>query len=218
MNKTLQQIRSCLVENDQTQILELAKQNKRMLSYLGALTYDPEQLIAWRAITALGVTAGWYAKQDLEFVRIHLRRWMWLLNDESGGIGWRAPEAMGEIIRSHPYHLSEFIPILISTLDLEPEDAPPFRAGTLWALGRLAQVVPDRLCPGLPAITACLFDPAPQTRGMAVWCLSQMNAADAIENWQPLLEDKKTVQIYQDGQITEHIIAELAAQALHKLS
>lgn len=217
MNKIIPQIRNCLVKNDQAQILELAKQNKRMLSYLAALTYDPEQLIAWRAISALGVTAGWYADYDLEFVRIHLRRWIWLLNDESGGIGWRAPEAMGEIIRANPQNLSEFIPILISTLDMEPEDAPPFRAGTLWALGRLAQVVPDQIYAALAAITACLSDPAPQTRGMAVWCISQMKSAQAVDNWKALLEDKKTVLIYQDGQIIQHSIAELAAQALQEL-
>ena len=213
MNKIIAQIRSCLVENDQARILELAKQNKRLLSYLAALTYDPVQLVAWRAITALGVSAGWYVHQDLEFVRIHLRRWNWLLNDELGGVGWHAPEAMGEIIRADPQRLGEFIPILISTLDLEPEDAPPFRSGALWALGRLAQVVPDQICAALAEITACLSDPAPQTRGMAVWCLTQMNAADAVEDWKALLEDEEPVLIYQDGQITEHIIAELAAQA-----
>lgn len=216
MKKPLQQIRSILEENDQAQILELAKRNKRILSYLIALTYDPDDLVAWRAISALGTAASWFAVHDLEYLRIHLRRLMWLLNDESGGIGWRAPEAMGEMIRACPQHLGEFIPILISTLDMEPEDAPPFRPGALWAIGRLAQVVPQALLEAIPMILPCLCDSDAQTRGMAVWCLYQMKATAGMHNREELLSDNEPVLLFQDGFIDTLSIAELAVLALNQ--
>ncbi|HSQ27934.1 MAG TPA: HEAT repeat domain-containing protein, partial [Anaerolineales bacterium] len=197
----IRQIRTLLTRNDLDKIPSLAERHKRILSYLTALTYDPDNLVSWRSITALGLSAGVIAEKDPEYVRIHLRRLMWLLNDESGGIGWRAPEAMGEIIRSRPELFGEFIPILVSILDMEPEDAPPFRAGTLWALGRLASIAPSQIESALPNILICLVDSDPQTRGMAIWCLSQMQSTAAITNKQDLLKDENPVLLYQDGQI-----------------
>ena len=38
------------------------------------------------------------ADSDMEAARVIMRRLMWNLNDESGGIGWGSPEAMGEIL------------------------------------------------------------------------------------------------------------------------
>ncbi len=211
----IQQLRDYLVEYNLAAIQKLAAQNKRLLSFLTALTYDPNPLLAWRAITALGVAAGEIANHDPEYVRVHLRRLMWLLNDESGGIGWRAPEAMGEMIRSRPDLFAEFIPIVISILDMEVEDAPPFRAGALWAIGRLVQVVPLEGKSTLALILPCLDDPDPQVQGMAIWCISQMGANIDVPNWDELLQNQKPVQFYQDGQILELTFAQLAILGKH---
>jgi len=40
-----------------------------------------------------------------------MRRLMWNLNDESGGIGWGNPEAMGEILACHEALANEYAPI-----------------------------------------------------------------------------------------------------------
>jgi len=44
-------------------------------------------------------------EKEMESARVIMRRLMWSLNDESGDIGWGAPEAMAEIIACHfiPY-------------------------------------------------------------------------------------------------------------------
>ncbi|MCX7670289.1 MAG: hypothetical protein N2439_09480 [Anaerolineae bacterium] len=125
--------------NDLAGIVQMAGQERRILSYLTALTYDPEPTIAGRAVQALGAAAGTIADTDAEFVRGHLRRLFWLLNDESGGIGWRAAEAIGEIIRARPEQFAEFIPNLIGLLDLEPEDAERFQPGILRGIMRVAE-------------------------------------------------------------------------------
>ena len=210
----INQLRSWLVEYNQEEIINYARKKKRVLSYLTALTYDPEPLLSWRAVSALGVAAGCIADQDAEYVRVHLRRLMWLLNDESGGIGWRAPESMGEIIRARPQLFGTFIPIVIAVLDMEPEDAPPFRPGTLWALGRLAQVAFDEIYPALPWIIPCLKDPHAQTRGMAVWCLMQLHQGRTVVELQSLVQDEKPVLVFQNGEILNTTVSQLASQAI----
>jgi hypothetical protein len=46
----------------------------------------------------MGEVMAHLADKDMESARVIMRRLMWSLNDESGGIGWGAPEAMGEIV------------------------------------------------------------------------------------------------------------------------
>ena len=201
-----------LVAQDYAAILEVSRHKRRTLSFLTALTYDPDSLIGWRAVEAMGLVAGLTAKEDPEFVRIHLRRLQWLLNDESGGIGWRAPEAMGEIIRNQPDLFAEFIPIVISLLDMEEEDVIPFRPGILWAIGRIAQVRPDATQPALPWVYPCLSDPNPQTRGMAVWCLGQLRLEIPSEVTETLLTDDAPVKLYVDNQLVGTTVSQIASQ------
>jgi hypothetical protein len=209
-----EQLRDWLANQHYEAIVELGGRNKRVLSFLTALTYDVEPLISWRAVEAMGLAAGRIADEDPEFVRVHLRRLMWLLNDESGGIGWHAPEIMGEILRSQPERFTEFIPIIISILDMEEEDAVRFRAGTLWAIGRLGQIMPKAVQPAIAWIIPCLKDPNPQTRGMAAWCLGQLGASKHLVGHETLLEDDGRVVFFADGQLVSKSVAQLAHEAL----
>lgn len=133
-------LRGFLEQGDLAAIVRSARGSRRVLSHLTALTYDPDPAIADRAVTAMGLVAAELADADPEFVRGHLRRLFWLLNDESGGIGWRAAEAIGEIIRARPTQFAEFIPNLIWLLDMEPEDAGRFQPGILRGIMRVAEV------------------------------------------------------------------------------
>lgn len=208
-----EQLRNLLVNEAYGPIIELAGHKRRVLSFLTTLTYDPDPLIAWRAIEAIGLAAGRIADDDPEFVRIHLRRLLWLLNDESGGIGWRAPEAIGEIIRNRQKQFAEFVPIVISLLDMEEEDVGKFLPGILWAIGRLGQVMPDAAKLAIPGIVPCLNNPDPQTRGMAVWCLGQLHAANHLLP-EVLLKDDSAIDVYLDGQLVCKSVAQLAGEAL----
>ena len=63
----------------------------------------------------MGEVVSKIAENDLEFARIIMRRPMLNLNDESGGIGWGAPEAMGEIMARSEKLAEEYHKILIHT-------------------------------------------------------------------------------------------------------
>ena len=209
-------LRRWLGANDRSSLLGYAFHHKRTLSYLTALTYDRDPLIAWRALDACGRVAEQAAANgDLEWVRNHLRRCQWLLNDESGGIGWRAPEMMGEIVRRLPDALAEFIPLVALLLfDMEDEDAVRFKNGHMWAVGRIAQVRPREVEAGQPWALLALEDRDSQTRGLGVWCLAQFPAelrpAELQTCLPALLKDQGQVQIFDGENLVETSVAVLA--------
>jgi len=204
-------LRTHLSAYDLPEISAMAAHSRRVLSYLVALTYDPDPLIAWRSIEAFGIVAGAMADRDAEFVRGHLRRLLWLLSDESGGIGWRAPELIGELLHHRPEQFAEFIPLLVALLDLEAEDAARFRAGTLWAISRVAEVAPQPLLAAAAEIESYLEDDDPQVRGLAALCLVRLNRASVLAG--ALLEDPGVVTLYSAGQITTVTASQIARAA-----
>ena len=83
-----------------------------------------------------------------------MRRFLWSLNDESGGIGWGAPESMAEIMCLHEGLRAEYLHMLLSYLREDgPEpfqdgnqlELPQLQQGVLWGVGRLSQKYPDLL-------------------------------------------------------------------------
>jgi AraC family transcriptional regulator of adaptative response/methylated-DNA-[protein]-cysteine methyltransferase len=167
-------LRGWLLEAEYEPVLELASSKKHILSLLTALTYDIDVSVSERAIAATGLAAKIIAERDPEYVRNYLLRLFWLVNDESGGICWRAPELIGEILYNCPT-FDQFFPMLTSLLDLEKEDAPLFRRGTLWAIGRVAQAAREAMLPALPQIQVCIVgDEELATKEMALWCMRQL--------------------------------------------
>ena len=67
-----------------------------------------------RAAIAIGIVTAKLADHDIESARVIMRRLMWSLNDESGGIGWGAPEAMAEIMARNNKLADEYLKILVS--------------------------------------------------------------------------------------------------------
>lgn len=134
----LSTLRQWLLEAEFTSILELVRSKKRVLSLLTALTYDADPEISNRAIQVSGLAAAVIAERDPEYVRNYLLRLFWLLNDESGGICWKAPELIGEILYNCP-QFEQFVPMVLSLQDLENEDSAQFQAGVMWAIARIAK-------------------------------------------------------------------------------
>ncbi len=188
---------------------------KRVLGSLVASTYDADPRISWRAIEALGVAASRVAEDDPDHIRQLLRRLLWLINDESGGICWRAPEAMAEILRRQPTLYADYIPIVTLLLvNLEEEDLERFRAGVLRAIGRLGGLARDSFQDVAPAVVSALIDSDPQVRGMAVWCLHEVGRADLLAGRLDLIADEDPVDLYEDGILTRTTVSQLVQRAL----
>jgi hypothetical protein len=99
--------------------------------------YSLDDIIKFRSTAAMGALVQRMAAKKIEDARIILRRLMWNLNDESGGIGWGSVEAMGEILSLSKPLAKEFQSILFSYINpggtfLEHE---MLQRGSLWGVG-----------------------------------------------------------------------------------
>jgi hypothetical protein len=206
-------LRELLEAGNAAEIAELASRRTRVLGTLVSLTYDREPLVAWRAVEAMGMAADRVAGSDADAVRSHLRRLHWLLSEECGGFCPYAPQAMAEIIRRRPLAFSEFASIVTTLLEtLAEEDLTFYRGGILWAIGRLASVARAEVESALPRVQACLDDPDPQIRGMAVWCLVQAGQRDRLQDRAELLSDAGSVELFEDGSLHRTTVGGLAAR------
>lgn len=174
-----------LRSGDFVSILEEAGASRRILSRLTGLSYHPEEQVAGRAMQAFGLAAARIAARHPEYVRGHLRRLFWLLNDESGGIGWRAPEMIGETIACCPGQFDEFISPLAYLLDMEEEDAPRFRPGVLRALLRIAVQRPEAIAFARPLLTPLQTNDDPSARALAEEILALTNSVQDRKNLDP---------------------------------
>lgn len=208
-----QRLRDLLARGDLGGIARLAERRTRVLGDLLPFTYDADPQIAWRAVEAAGVAGARIAERDAAAVREHLRRLHWLLSEESGGICWRAPEAMAEIVRRRPDLYGDYISIILHLIvEMAEEDLEHFRAGLLWAIGRLAGVAGHQVDDVLPAMVAALDHPDGQVRGMAVWALAEAGRADLVET--ALRADTAPVAFYVDGTLGRTSVGALARRSV----
>ena len=144
---------------------------RQAVNPLFSFFYNSDELVRWRAVAAMGAVVSNLADHDMESARVIMRRLIWNLNDESGGIGWGSPEAMGEIMARHERLAEEYHKILISYImpDGNYLEHEILQRGVLWGIGRLAHARPylvkkfaDLLCPYMES-------PDPILRSLAVW-------------------------------------------------
>ena len=135
---------------------------------LQPLLFDADALVAWRAAEALGRVAAVRAREDVARVREPLRRTLWLMNDESGGVLWMGPQVLGAALANVPALRRELLDVLASYLE---ED--PFRAGARWALWRVALREPKAVAAAAGgALASSWRDPDPDVRGHAALALA----------------------------------------------
>lgn len=147
MKRLKKEVLQLLEQNDfEKQIQKIQKYDERKLvNALFPFLYSTDKKIKKHAVTAMGEVVSKIAEDDIEFARTVMRRLMLSLTEESGGIGWGAPEAMGEIMARSEKLAEEYHKILISyTLgggnELDFED---LQKDVIAGLRRLSVVRPD---------------------------------------------------------------------------
>lgn len=102
-------------EKNFEQIEKVSLNNPIVFGWLISLSYDKENSISWKAIQAMGHVAKAYVEAgEFESLRNTIRKLLWSMTEESGGVGWRAAELIGEIIYASPAKFKDIIPILWS--------------------------------------------------------------------------------------------------------
>ncbi len=213
------QVRQLLSEDDFTSSLTSLCQlpGRRVVNPLFSFFYSGEERLRWRAITAMGAVVCRLADTDMESARVVMRRLMWNLNDESGGIGWGSPEAMGEIAARHARLADEFANIIVSYINPEGNflEHEPLQRGSLWGVGRLAHARPA-LARSAAAFLPFFYDsPDAYLRGIAIWATGPI----LEDRWRPRLAarltDKAPLRLFLQMRITPTTVAELARVALN---
>ena len=181
-----------------------------------------DETLRWHAISAMGQVVADIADREMEEARIIMRRFMWGLNDESGGIGWGVPEAMAECLVHHEDLAQEYAHILVSFMRedgfyLEYE---PLQRGLMWGVGRLAQVRPELLLEkkAVQYLLPYLQSKDASVRGLAAWALGNLKAEKAKGQLTALTASTSPVRLYQQGTITETTEGALASQVLSQFA
>lgn len=169
-------------------------------------------MVRWHAIRAFGWIVPKIADDNMESARIIMRRFLWSLNDESGGIGWGVPEAMAEIMVRDDRLAQEYLHMLVSYMREDgPElfqdgnylELPMLQRGLLWGIGRLCSARRQRMREiGVVAeLRGYLASGDPVVRGLAVWCLTMLADDSARQEVAALREDVSEVPIYLGDQL-----------------
>ncbi len=176
----------------------------------------------WHAITALGPIIAKLADRDMEAARVVMRRFMWSLNDESGGIGWGAPEAMAEIMSCHDGLADEYAHMLVAYMRedgfyLELEQ---LQRGLMWGLGRLARDKPDllRSKDAIRHLLSYLDSIDSTVRGLAARTLGLLHAEDSTPLLEKLVDDPAPLRFDMDRCFLDETVGELSHKALANIA
>lgn len=191
---------------------------RQVVNSLFSFFYNSNELIKWRAITAMGVVVTNLAETEIEYARVIMRRLLWNLNDESGGIGWGSPEAMGEIMaRSHRL-AEEYSKLLVSYIRPDGNflEHEALQRGVLWGLGRLAHARSQFVKDAVPFILPFLESRDAYHRGFAAWAISSYHEESIKPLLLELINDESKIEIFLDMELVECTVGRLAGKSLSK--
>ena len=193
---------------------------RRVINPLFSFLYQTDDRIRWRAVTAMGRIVAKLADNDREWSRVVMRRLMWNLNDESGGIGWGSPEAMGEILTRHEGLAQEYASILLSYAreDGNYLEYDMLQRGVLWGIARLADARPHLTAPAAGHIMPCLESKAPALRGLAALTMGRLKVREARPALERLMDDDAVFETWMDNRMVQCRVQEVAKAALGNLS
>jgi hypothetical protein len=192
---------------------------RQAVNPLFSFFYSTNELIKWRAITAMGKVVSGLAEQDMESARVVMRRLIWNLNDESGGIGWGSPEAMGEIMARHFRLAEEYAFLLVSYVNEQGNyiEHPILQRGVLWGLGRLAHSRPRLVKHAVSFLPPYMRSEDAFHRGLTAWTAGALDGGLTKPLLQHLSNDNAVINIFIDMHLIECTVGQLAREALSKL-
>lgn len=181
--------------------------------------------IRWVAISCMGETVARLAEADMEEGRVIMRRLLWSLNDESGGIGWGAPESLAEIMCHQAQLAEEYCHMLVSYMQKDGDELlqdgnflelPALQKGLLWGVGRLAGSRPGLLSTkvSFKDVAPFLSSLDPEICGLAAWIAGSLSMIEVKSGLHKLASDKRELRVYADGELQAFTVGALAGSAL----
>ena len=184
--------------------------------------------VRWNAVTCMGDAVARIAADNLEAARIIMRRFMWSLNDESGGIGWGAPECLAESMCRNERLAIEYAHMLVSYSCEDGDELcqqgnfiehPLLQRGVVWGIGRLAGCAPAvfrQLGVGAD-LGRYLEAEDPELRGLAALAAGRLQEATLRPLVEELTTDTAALTLYDKEEFRQTTVAILARDALATL-
>jgi len=192
---------------------------RQIINPLFSFIQSGNEKVKWGAVKAAGLVVSQLADSDLEAARVIMRRLMWNLNDESGGIGWGSPEVMGEILAAHNGLAQEYAHILLSYAREEGNylELEALQRGLLWGIGRLAEKRPDLVRGAGASLLPHLESQDEVIRGLAARIMGLLQVKDALPGLRNLTQDDSSFVIMIGGNLTTVRVKDLAEEALRSI-
>lgn len=206
------EIKMLLRESKFNELNTLFPDKRKLTTLLISTTYDKDDVVAWKAIEAIGLIAAKMSAHNPQFVRDLVNRLTWMIRDESGGIGWSSPEIIAEIVRNTPELCSD-IPTIVASF----HDERPLTPGVMLAIGRIGNIHSFFYDFAAPIVSSYLDDPEPAVRGYAAYAAGELDMADGAERLEKLRNDTSEVRFYEAGALKNKTVGSLADTALAKL-
>lgn len=189
---------------------------RQAVNPLFSFLYHVDPLIKWRAVSAMGVVVSHLADVDMESSRVVMRRFIWNLNDESGGIGWGSPEAMGDITARHHMLAGEYHRILVSYINPDGNylEHAALQKGLLWGLARLAHARPELAVDAGPFLLPHLKSADAEQRGLAALTAGAIQERSALSILKDMTVDRAEFMLYWDLVFSRMPVGVLAEKAL----
>jgi hypothetical protein len=203
----------CLDRKTYEDIISLSPSIHKLTNILITLSYDKTRSISWRAIEAMGILARETARTDSERVRNIVGRLLWMIRDESGGIGWSCPEMLGEIVRNNRALCADIAPIIVSF-----HEEKMLLSGVLWAIGRMGRINNDTVGYAIPVVLPYLESNDNTVRGYAAFALGELGALGAAPKLEQIRNDNSSICCYEHGELIKKTVGDIAEEALLKIT
>lgn len=225
------QVLTALAEGQIEMLLALTARHSPqiLLAPLFSALCHPLAKVRNQAVVAFGILVPRMAETDLEAARVVMRRFLWSLNEESGGIGWGAPEAMARILGASSSLRGEYLHLLCSYMRGDgPElfqdgnylELPLLQRGLLAGIGDLCRDFPEEMAAQRIAtdLLSYLDSPDHQVVGLAIRCLGYLRLVEARDRVNAFLDHPGRVEFCEAGEERVATVGELVLESLARMS
>ncbi len=216
MNEKIKQyVKRLLLERNFSHLLGLCESDKKYWQQVRFNLYEVDEKIQWSAIEMFALMMKrWWEKGSEEKVRQYMRNLFWSINDESGGIGWHAPQTIAETIINIPSLVDPYASMMIAHCI----DEPPLVKGCLWGIGRLGEMIVDSVYFFKDKVLSVFQFEDLEILGIAAWAMGEVKFQPAEPLLRKLLAKESEVKIYISGDFQKKSIRKWAEEAIIKIS
>lgn len=189
-------------------------EDRRVWKFLQYNLYQTDEKLRWHTIEAIAVLlhTQWNLGQQ-EKVKEYIRRLIWSISDESGGINWSAPQTIAETVATIPQLSEPYINIMIDRSFSEPA----LVNSGLWGIGRLGNRAKQSVELFKDTILASFLVEEPERLGLVAWATGRTRFKLAVPYLQSLIRRQEVVRIYVPPYFVEKLVADWANDAIAEI-